>query len=291
MRTLIAIALLAIPLAGCVDDETEPEDREITLRFDATVGGETVACGATYDAVGSQATSMRLQDFRFYVSEVELIAADGEIVPLELTEDGLWQGQGVTLIDFEDGSADCSANGNAELNAEIRGTAPDLDYTGVRFTLGVPAEMNHQDTATADAPLNLGSMFWVWQSGYKFLRVDMVADVGGETVPWFIHLGSTGCVSDAPTAAPATECAHSNRATVSLTDFDVDSSVIVADLGALLADVDIATNTPDSPPGCMSGPADEAECVQLFSNFGMDFSTGATLDCAEDGCQDLFFVR
>ena len=55
----------------------------------------------------------------------------------------------------------------------MSGSAPRASYSGVRFTMGVPFELNHGDPTVAPSPLNITAMFWNWQGGYKFLKADM----------------------------------------------------------------------------------------------------------------------
>jgi uncharacterized repeat protein (TIGR04052 family) len=296
MRRVSWVMAAGLAVAGCGGDEDEggaeaPQTRAVTLRFAAQVGDQPVACGTRYAGVGSTAAEMQLQDFRFYVSEVALLNAAGEVVPLALDEAAPWQGGGVALLDFEDATGACATNGTSETRSEITGTVPAGDYTGLRFTLGVPAALNHQDAATAAAPLNVGAMFWVWQTGYKFLRVDMITDLEAPNDKWFVHLGSTACAADAPTSPPDGLCGKPNRPTYTFTDFEPDADTVVVDLAGLLGGVDITSNTADTPFGCMSNPADGAECTPLFRNLGMDFATGGASDCGFDGCQALFHVQ
>lgn len=265
--------------------------KDVTISFRAVVAGQPVACGKNYTGLGSTSVGMKLADFRFFVSNVSLVRENQEVVPLTLEQDGKWQVDSVALLDFEDGSGDCSANGNAEINMTVRGTVPAGEYTGLRFELGVPHDLNHADTATAPAPLNVGAMFWAWQTGHKFLRIDMFTDNTQPKNKWFIHLGSGGCSSDAPTTSPTTKCAKPNRPTYTFASFNAEKDVVELDLASLLKDVDISSDTPDTPIGCMSSPKDAAECTKLFNNFGMDFATGGASACGFDGCQKLFSVK
>ena len=102
--------------------------------------------------------------------------------------------------------------------------------TGVRFTLGVPAALNHGNQATAPAPLNFSGMFWTWQDGYKFLRTEGKT-VGGRGT-FMMHLGSTGCL---PGATGQTDCTNLNMPDIRLTGFDPASQPIGIDLAALLS--------------------------------------------------------
>ena len=256
-------------------------DAAVSLNFTAVVGSQAVACGTEY-TLGSADTTATLADFRLFVSNVRLIDDGGAEVPVALTQDGKWQYESLALLDFEDGSGACQDGGTTDLNGAVVGTVPAGTYDGVAFDLGVPFEFNHSDTATAPSPLNLPSMFWNWQGGYKFARID-VRPTGGD--PWNVHLGSTGCVSDGPTDAPEAECGKPNRPSVRLTGFDPLTTPIQMDLAALLEGVDVSSNTMDTPPGCMSNPTDTAECPALFSNLGLSFDSGA----CESGCADQSF--
>jgi uncharacterized repeat protein (TIGR04052 family) len=238
----------------------------IELRFAGMVGDEHFACGEAYSGIGTGDSQFVPSDFRFYVSNVRMLTRGGKEVPLELEQDGIWQYQNAALIDLENGSGACSAFGNEATNSVVRGTVPPGVYTGVRFDLGLPFELNHGNAATAPSPLNFTAMFWNWQLGYKFIRVDTADD------KFRIHLGSTGCQSDGP-SRPPTSCSAPNRATVTLASFDFTHDSIFADLKALLAENDIDANAPGTDPGCMSSPVD-ADCGPLFGGFGLSYPAG-----------------
>jgi hypothetical protein len=56
----------------------------VTLQFEAVAGTTPVSCGSTITGLGSTSKSAQIQDLRFYVSDVQLIKADGSTVPLTL---------------------------------------------------------------------------------------------------------------------------------------------------------------------------------------------------------------
>jgi uncharacterized repeat protein (TIGR04052 family) len=254
-------------------DPSETEDVSVQIDFEAMVGDAPAACGTTFTVAGQSA---ELADARMFLSSVEL-RVDGDWVPFELDASD-WQHEGVALLDFEDGTALCADSGTAERNMAITGVAPNGTIDGVRFNVGVPFELNHQDSATAPAPLNSPGMFWTWQGGYKFVRVDWMVD---RAERWNVHVGSTGCVSDAPTVAPAEACSKPNLSQISL-DLDPTVTPVQIDLGALVEGADIVANTLDTPPGCMSSPMEPADCSPVFDALGLDFSTGScTTDCAD----------
>jgi uncharacterized repeat protein (TIGR04052 family) len=262
--------------AACGEDDpiTPAGPIDVAIAFDAAVNGTAFACGQSYAGVGTGGTMITPVDFRFYVHDVALIDANGATVPVELDQDGQWQRENLALLDFEDGSGPC-VNGTAAVNTTVRGTAPAGEYTGVQFVLGVPESLNHADQTTATAPLDLTALFWSWNAGYKFARIDHTSDAQPEG--WFVHLGSTGCSPSGDPTVPATSCANQHRPTVRFNTFDQDLNEIVADYGAILAGVDVSVNA--GPRGCMSFPGDP-QCPTVMNAFGLDYegnvSTGQT---------------
>lgn len=253
---LSCLSLLA--LAGCNGE------REITLSFQGLVGDEPARCGETYAGVGTTDTDLTLGDLRVYVHDVRVVDADGQEHEVALEEDGVWQLEDVALLDFEDGSAGCPM-GTAETNTTIRGTIPDVEVTGVRFSLGVPEARNHDDVTTAPPPLSFQSMYWNWNGGYKFFRLD--ASSTGQPDGFFMHLGSTGCEGDM--RGNVTGCTQANRAEVELTDYDPAVDTIAVDVAGLLAESDLDADQ-GGAPGCMAG-FDDPDCRPIFHGFGLPF--------------------
>ena len=272
LATLSLLSACGTPAGVSSLDNTSPlpteKQQSIRIQFAPEVNGAPFRCGQSYTGVGTTQSTLTPKDFRLYVSQVHLMTAAGEAVPLTLTPNA-WQHHNLALLDFEDKTGDCES-GTSATNLEITGTVPAGDYTGIQFELGVPFDMNHQDASTAPAPLNLTSMFWVWRFGYKFTRIDFATT--GMPQGYFIHLGSTGCTgnSDIPTTAPL-QCENPNRGQITLNSFKPDNDVIVADLGALLQDSDIDVNQAESAAGCMSGN-DDADCNAILPALGVDFN-------------------
>ncbi len=232
----------------CCGNACSTRQIPINLEFVATWNGQPLLCGGT----GPQ-----LADLRFFVSEIALIDSSGNEHELDLAADGQWQQQGLALIDLESGLDSC-VNGSQATNATATGVATDTDYVGLRFTLGVPFELNHANPLTASAPLQDAAMHWHWRSGYKFLR----AGVATETDGYWLHLGSTGCEG---TVQDITACRNPNRVVVDLPEFSPISQQIEVDLSALFMGIDLN----DGMPGdCSSGPA-ETSCAEPFLALGL----------------------
>ncbi|MEL6579530.1 MAG: MbnP family copper-binding protein [Cyanobacteria bacterium J06621_12] len=181
----------AIAFATASVTKAQSDTKEISINFAAYVGDEEFACGESYGGVGTEQSTITPKDFRFYVSDLALIDETGNAVPVELEQDGKWQYENTVLLDFEDGASTCD-NGTAEINTKVLGIVPEGDYQSLQFTMGVPKKLNHNDAAIAPSPLNLTSMWWNWQGGYKFLRVDLETESEIATVSTTTSDGQDG---------------------------------------------------------------------------------------------------
>lgn len=293
---LAAVSLLAACSTVTPPAASSAGTQPVALRFAAQVNGQAFACGQSYAGVGTTRSTITPSDYRFYVSEVQLIDATGRAVPVTLIQDGTWQRDGVALLDFENASGPCR-NGTAAMNSSVRGTVPAGRYTGLRFTVGVPFAANHGDPTTAPSPLNLTAMFWTWQAGYKFIKFDTAttgqpstaaaphAQGGGDASGFSVHLGSTLCASPSRTQAPQAACGNPNRVTVQFDNFDAATQTVVADIGRVLAGANVDVNAPGSSPGCMSFPKD-ADCPPVMGALGLAYD-----GVPAPGPQRMFTVR
>ncbi len=244
----------------------DPPLRAVTLNFRAVVGERPFSCGESYENIGVSRSTLTPSEFRVFIHDVQLVTRSGERVPLALEQDGRWQSGDVAMLDFENGSGPCS-NGTAELRTTITGSAPDADYVSVEFQIGVPFSRNHANLATQPAPLSVTRMFWSWNAGHKFVRLDGRTATGKN---WVLHLGSSGCVPTGTATAPPTDCAQRNAVPVRFEDFDLSRDVIVADVAALYRASDLEDNQTQTAAGCMSSPAD-FDCAPIFRALGLPF--------------------
>jgi uncharacterized repeat protein (TIGR04052 family) len=282
-------------------------DMKIEIPFEVQIGGQPLSCAASYADIGTTKSTVQVADFRVYVSNFRMIGADGSEVPVALDNDGTWQLDGTALLDFEDGTGTC-LNGTVETNMVVRGTVPDGAYAGLLFDIGVPFAQNHGDPTLAASPLNLTAMFWSWQAGYKFIKIDMATS--GQPLPppmkmgmasgdmasgdmgkaddapkmdmsgpmgWEIHLGSTGCASDSQTTSPKDQCANPNRIAVKLDNFmpgmeGMDK--VVLDPAPVLAAANVDVNAKETMPGCMAFPG-YADCPPVMAALGLSYEGAA----------------
>lgn len=264
LSTTIALLTTAtLTACGPVDEEPAPE--EVEVQFQTLVDGKPFDCATEY-TVGADATSVQFSQMKWFVSDVALIRPDGTEEPLTLAQDNRWQAGSTALLDFEDKTGAC-ANGTEPTRTSVTGTAPEGDYTGLAFTLGVPFDQNHQNPAAAPSPLNLTSMFWNWQGGYKFLRIDGKA--AGEA-GFRVHLGSTGCQKGDGGPGDVTECTNENRPRVELSAFDPAADKVVFDIADLLKEVEMKPNGEGKSAVCMA-KADHQACEPVFEALGLKF--------------------
>lgn len=268
MITLRSVLLLA-PLVcfACGGEDGDPPAKPYSVRFAAVVGDEPFACGREYTGIGTSGATMTPVDLRVYVHDVKLVDAQGEEAALEL-ETNDYQSKNVALLDFEDGSGGCD-QGDATTHLSIKGVAPENDYAGVKFKLGIPLELNHVAVDRQAPPLNKTSLFWDWRLGHIFLAAVTRAEVGTSTVTndHFTHVGSTACTGDPEMGLPVTTCAKPNRGEYTLNG-DLENDDILLDLKAIKTNADITAGV-----GCHS--FDAASCSGMFDSLGIDFATGA----------------
>ena len=295
MKIFIKSALLLLSLVGTlpfsnrlnIQQVSAAQTQNITIKFAPKVGNTPFSCGTNYK-LGKSATTVTLADFRFYVSNIALIDANNKIVPLTLNQDNKWQYQNVALIDFENKTGACT-NGTTEIRDRVVGTVPKGNYKGLQFTLGVPSNLNHEDSTLAPSPLNLTSLWWNWRLGYKFARIDFKNQItaqnplsqnkhkdnhgnGGKSQGFPIHLGSTGCQAETSSQKPQTECSNPNRPTITFTNFNPTKNVVTADLAELVKNTDLTQSNTDISAGCMSSPDNNA-CANIMASFGIPFGS------------------
>ncbi|WP_339066633.1 MbnP family copper-binding protein [Teredinibacter turnerae] len=269
-KSAILLAL-GIALNGCA-----PQEQATQLRFEL------------------QAPTGARIDLGFYLSAIELRGDDGQWLPLHLSGK-----QPVALVHLTDQATQQMVSGQLSTDGG--------DYRGLRFTVGVPEALNHANPLTAAFPLNDSGMFWSWQQGYKFLRIDAAG-----SNKWALHVGSTGCQSPSAIRPPASPCAQSNRVTITLPDYNPSSDHIAVDIRALAALVDKhasssreRTSSPEpmnsperisslepinspEPVDCSMHYAMQPVCRAMFDTIGLNADTG---ECHTDCTSQQLFHR
>lgn len=288
---LSVLALVAACATSTTDtsstDETDAtSDYPEAVVFDAVFGDVQADCGTTFEGLGTSGATAELRDLRFFVHDLRLSGPSGQGT-IVMDNDGTWQNGRTGLLDFENGSGACAESGDSRTNDRIVGSIPEGDWDTLTFTIGVPFSSNHLDIVASEAPLDLSSMFWNWQTGHKFMRVDLQAQASPQPLKWNLHIGSAGCTSGSALDAPLGDCDRPNLATISVPYDPFEGDVVVLDLAQLFLGSNIELNTEGSPPGCMSDPLDTAECSPVFVSLGMIYATG---ECDQDCANQIAFT-
>ncbi len=168
------LLLLAGTLLSCSEEATSPTDAEkgvLRIEVVPTFGddGEIVPTNSYVTPAGESVTFTRL---RFYVSELGLMDIDDNMTMVE----------GIRLIDLFEPQG--SAVSSFEIELEPK------HYHMLNFSIGVPESENHKDAATQSEPLgpNTG-MYWGWDPGYIFYKIEGTVDSAGAPVTFLYHGG------------------------------------------------------------------------------------------------------
>ncbi len=162
MKYLSLLALATILFAfACEDDDDFRDDQNVstTIEFRAQYDAADLAIQSATYAYPTGA-ELKTTLFQYYVSDLTLIAADGNEVNLSEIE----------LIRYDDATAD---------NIEERTyDVPSGSYTGLRFGLGVKPDLNATDpnNFAANDPLNENE-FWNADARYVFAKIEANADL------------------------------------------------------------------------------------------------------------------
>lgn len=214
----------------------------------------------------------------FYIHDLYLINAEGQRLPVALTP-GPWQNETVALIHL-------TSNANASQHQQIVGRVQKQgEFTALEFKLGVPFTHNHNYPLRAEAPLNNSNMFWSWQQGYKFLRIDVTGENHISQNSWSFHLGSTGCVSPSSLRPPVEVCQQENIATIQLPlkTTDTHSTNIQITLASLADLVE-----PQEQLICSGNYRQDEHCSAMLKNIGLNVETGACENLCRN--QSLFSI-
>lgn len=289
---------LALMLTACGGGD-DNKVTNLTIPFQAKSGTTEIACGTQLTNLGLSADKGTIADFAFYIHDIKFKTKAGQTVSATLEKSDFQDPEyGVALLDFQDKTDSCKGAAkptNKLVYASVSNVSA-ADMTGIEFKVGLPAAVNHHNASIAAAPYNRSGMAWSWQSGHKFMRLDVNPTnkvqldyaLGGANVSnsYYFHLGSTNCSGD-PTTGAVVSCAAPNRPTITLsTDFKVTNlttSKIVLDYAKLMASNNLNTDAV-MPPGCMSGTTD-IECMNIFDNLGMNHGAHAAT-----GLQKVFSV-
>ena len=238
----IFLALVSfLMISGC------QQDHPLNLKFQLTHNNQNVNCSSKLQLADE---SWQISQFQFYAHNFYVQDQHKQWHPaaIKANQD---QSSSVMLLG---GVCGADQNWQANLNAMI----PADEIKSVKFTLGVPHKLNHLNPITQPSPLNQSDMFWTWQMGYKFARIELT----NQSSEWIFHLGSTGCDSPSPVRAPEEACKNPNRANIRVANFELTKPINIS-LSELLQGIDLKAEN-----NCQSAPS--ALCTKLMSRIGVN---------------------
>ncbi len=168
----LLLTIIAFGIFSCEKDGKNSS--ALSFHLHTMVGTTPAAYGVTFQT--SEGRKFTLSDFRYYISNIELIKNDGDVVSLA----------GKVLL-----------AGPSQHTYEI-GDVPTGNYKGFRFVLGLDSITNHKDPTTyeSDEPLAIQSpgIHWSWNSGYIFMKMEGQVDTtqahsGTPNFDFFYHIG------------------------------------------------------------------------------------------------------
>lgn len=303
-------AMVAVGTA-CGDDATTTSPQPFALRFTALAGAQPASCTSQVPGLGpAGTTSIGLSDLRFYVSDLQLFAANGEALASTLEQNEFQYASAagsVALVDLTSnlegscsGTAATAAEGTERTHDAITGTTLGGPIAAVSFAVGVPQALMRETIAAYSpegAPSPLDEMYWNWASGYRHLLLSFTigapgSEAGGEG---YVHVGSRNCgPQDGLALEDRESCEFVNTPIVSLPEIDPSRDGVGLDVTRLLQGLDFVAPVYDTEtfevigqgPGveCHSSPT-QPDCLAVFANLGIDMASGAA-----DSAQNTAFV-
>jgi hypothetical protein len=231
---IVLVASLAL-MQGCKKDEaataptTTDNSKPIELQFYPKWGAAPLALNTRY--VNAAGDTVQFSTIKFYVSEPALVDSTGKEVELKDVDATakVAHGSGLAIWLVDMSATTVAANGYYKF--QVKGSPG--KYRGVKFSVGVPFDENHKDAATQEEPLGPNSgMYWSWNPGYIFHKIEGRVDSAGQQKVLNYHLGEDNrkaTIRLASLTAPVTEFTVGESGNVFKVDVDY-SKLFVAGL-------------------------------------------------------------
>lgn len=179
MRSIKILTLLSLLVfAGCKETSIPIETvgnnaQAVTLQMSLKFGASPLTLGQKFVTAAGDTIAFNL--LKLFISEIELVDTTGR---------GISVGDSVFYI-----ALDNPAMAGGQINLPFK-AAPGL-YRGIKFSVGVPYALNHRDAATLPEPLRsaVNEMYWSWNPGFIFHRIEGTVDSAGATRDFVYHIG------------------------------------------------------------------------------------------------------
>jgi hypothetical protein len=156
----------------------ELKSQNISIQFKNLFNNESINFGKKY--ITTLGDTVAFSNLQYYISNIKFIRSDGEryIIP---------QDSSYFLLNHADTST-----------LKIPLSVSNGNYIGIEFTIGVDSLRNTMDASKRTGNLDVGNkargMYWVWNSGYIFFKLEgkTVSNSGLKPTNFRYHIGGYG---------------------------------------------------------------------------------------------------
>lgn len=157
----------------------------VTLSLEPMAGNVPLQLGET--AISQAGVQYQVLSLKFFVAQPWLVTDKGDTVwPQILDSASKPTNYNLLLVDY-----------NATPMPKLHLLAKPATYTSLGFMIGVPVvgndgdSLNHGDASVRKAPLDVDNgMYWSWNPGYIFLRIEGRSFIDTAWQPFFYHVGN-----------------------------------------------------------------------------------------------------
>lgn len=179
---LFTAVTAAFFLSSCKKDNDSEYNNsvkgDLSIEFDNIVGGQNLVLN-TGNYTNGSGEAYNITTLKYFISNISLKNANGEqyVVP---------QDESYFLIEEGNEAAD---------HAELK--VPEGEYTSLTFIVGVDSLRNTKDiserTGALDPAGAANGMYWGWNSGYIFFKIEGTSPASAEDGHMFMyHIGGFG---------------------------------------------------------------------------------------------------
>lgn len=192
MKTTLYLLSFLFFISSCKKEEHIEHASEIdpnkkgyiTIALDNKVGDLGLVLDSPF-YTNSFGQNYAISKFDYFISNIVFVNADGSnyVIP---------QDSSYFLI---------KENVSSSLNIKLR--IPEGNYVGLKFTIGVDSLRNTKPASERQGVLDVGGaaagMYWTWNSGYIFLKLEGTYDDPADSIltrsPLTYHIGGFGGIS------------------------------------------------------------------------------------------------
>lgn len=166
-KILFSCALvLSFGLFTCEKEKNQSDDGQLTLSFKGHFDNSNLKM-FTAEYPYEDNMKLRFQLFQFYISDVALLKTDNAAGDsLRLID--------IELVSFKNVQSDAAADKGITFSLK---DIPPGTYKGIKFGIGVSADLNAVGPSSYTPPHPLDDNYWSWAAGYVFSKIEGNADL------------------------------------------------------------------------------------------------------------------